>query len=175
MNYGRTFLEKAWSSKMFKIGIGFDVHQFTEGRKCIIGGVEIPHSKGLLGHSDADVLTHAICDALLGAAGLDDIGTYFPDTDKKFKNIDSQILLKQVKEEISKQGFRIENIDSVVLAELPKINPYRMAMKAVLSKTLGIEETKIGIKATTTEKLGFVGREEGIAAQAAALLRFCEE
>jgi 2-C-methyl-D-erythritol 2,4-cyclodiphosphate synthase len=153
-----------------KIGIGFDVHRLVEGRKCIIGGVQIPHSKGLLGHSDADVLTHAICDALLGAAGLGDIGTYFPDTDQKFKDIDSQILLKRVKEEISKLGFEIENIDSVVMAEQPKINPHRSEMRAVLSKTLEIEEARIGIKATTTEKLGFVGRGEGIAAQAVALL-----
>jgi len=155
---------------MNRIGIGFDVHKLVEGRKCIIGGVEIPHSKGLLGHSDADVLTHAICDALLGAAGLGDIGTYFPDNDPKFKNIDSQILLKQVNEEISKLGFKIENIDSIVMAEKPKINPHRNEMKAVLSKTLEIEETRIGIKATTTEKLGFTGREEGIAAQSVALL-----
>ena len=155
---------------MNRIGIGFDVHRLVEGRKCIIGGVEIPHSKGLLGHSDADVLTHAICDALLGAAGLGDIGTYFPDDDPKFKNIDSQILLKHVKEEISKLGFKIENIDSIVMAEKPKINPHRSEMKAVLSKTLGIEESKIGIKATTTEKLDFTGREEGIAAQSVALL-----
>jgi len=153
-----------------RIGIGFDVHRLVEGRKCIIGGIDIPHSKGLLGHSDADVLTHAICDALLGAAGLGDIGTYFPDTDQKFKNIDSQILLKQVKEEISKKGFKIGNIDSVVMAEKPKINPHKSAMQAVLSKTLEIEEEKIGIKATTTEKLGFTGREEGIAAQAVAVL-----
>jgi len=155
---------------MNRIGIGFDVHRLVEDRKCIIGGVEIPHSKGLLGHSDADVLTHAICDALLGAAGLGDIGTYFPDNDPKFKNIDSQILLKQVKEEISQLGFKIENIDSIVMAEKPKINPHRAEMKAILSKTLEIEETKIGIKATTTEKLGFTGREEGIAAQSVALL-----
>jgi len=155
---------------MNRIGIGFDVHRLVEGRKCIIGGVEIPHSKGLLGHSDADVLTHSICDALLGAAGLGDIGTYFPDNDPKFKNIDSQILLKQVNEEISKLGFKIENIDSIVMAEKPKINPHRKEMKAALSKTLGIEETKIGIKATTTEKLGFTGREEGIAAQSVVLL-----
>jgi len=155
---------------MNRIGIGFDVHRLVEERKCIIGGVEIPHSKGLLGHSDADVLTHAICDALLGAAGLGDIGTYFPDNDPKFKNIDSLILLKQVKEEISKLGFVIENIDSIVMAEKPKINPHRMEMKAILSKTLGIEESRIGIKATTTEKLGFTGREEGIAAQSVALL-----
>ena len=157
---------------MARIGIGFDVHKFAEGRKCIIGGVEIPHSKGLLGHSDADVLTHAICDALLGAAGLGDIGTYFPDNDPKFKNIDSQILLAEVKKEISKLGFTIENIDSVVMAEKPKINPHREAMKAALCKTLEIGETKLGIKATTTEKLGFTGREEGIAAQAVALLSF---
>jgi 2-C-methyl-D-erythritol 2,4-cyclodiphosphate synthase len=153
-----------------KIGIGFDVHRLAEGRKCIIGGVEIAHSKGLLGHSDADVLTHAICDALLGAAGLGDIGTYFPDNDPKLKDIDSQILLKNVKGEISKLGFKIENIDSVVMAEAPKINPHRQKIKTTLAKTLEIEETKIGIKATTTEKLGFTGREEGIAAQAVALL-----
>jgi len=157
---------------MLRIGIGFDVHRFAEGRRCIIGGVEIPHSKGLLGHSDADVLTHAICDALLGAAGLGDIGVYFPDTDEKFKNADSQMLLKQVKEEISKLGFKIENIDSIVMAEKPKINPHCEAMKKALSKTLEIEESKIGIKATTTEKLGFTGREEGIAAQAVALLTY---
>jgi len=155
---------------MNRIGIGFDVHRLVEGRKCIIGGVEIPHSKGLLGHSDADVLTHAICDALLGAAGLGDIGTYFPDNDQEFKDIDSQILLKQVKEEISKLGFKIENIDSIVMAEKPKINPHRKEIKAVLAKTLEIEESRIGIKATTTEKLGFTGREEGIAAQSVALL-----
>ncbi|GBU24624.1 2-C-methyl-D-erythritol 2,4-cyclodiphosphate synthase [Fibrobacteria bacterium R8-3-H12] len=155
---------------MNRIGIGFDVHKLVEGRKCIIGGVEIPHSKGLLGHSDADVLTHSICDALLGAAGLGDIGTYFPDNDPKFKDIDSQILLKQVKDEISKLGFEIENIDSIVMAEKPKINPHRAQMKAALSETLGIEEERIGIKATTTEKLGFTGREEGIAAQSVALL-----
>jgi 2-C-methyl-D-erythritol 2,4-cyclodiphosphate synthase len=156
---------------MFRVGIGFDVHRLAEGRRCVVGGVDIPHSKGLLGHSDADVLTHAICDALLGAAGLGDIGTYFPDTDKKFKDIDSQLLLRQAWEEISKHGFKIENIDCIVMAEQPKINPHRAAMKAVLSKTLGIEEAQIGIKATTTEKLGFAGREEGIAAQAVALLK----
>jgi 2-C-methyl-D-erythritol 2,4-cyclodiphosphate synthase len=116
------------------------------------------------------VLTHAICDALLGAAGLGDIGTYFPDNDPKFKNIDSQILLKHVKDEISKLGFQIENIDSIVIAEKPKINPHRQKMKTTISKTLEIEEERIGIKATTTEKLGFTGREEGIAAQAVALL-----
>ncbi|GHV15364.1 2-C-methyl-D-erythritol 2,4-cyclodiphosphate synthase [Fibrobacterales bacterium] len=155
-----------------RIGVGFDVHCLVEGRKCIIGGVNIPHSLGLLGHSDADVLTHAICDALLGAAGLGDIGTYFPDNDTAFKNIDSQILLGRVRDEIVKAGFQIENIDSVVMAEKPKINPHRAEMKKILAKTLGIDETRIGIKATTTEKLGFTGREEGIAAQAVALLTF---
>ncbi|MDR3000230.1 MAG: 2-C-methyl-D-erythritol 2,4-cyclodiphosphate synthase [Fibromonadaceae bacterium] len=159
---------------MFKIGMGFDVHRLVEGRKCIVGGVEIPHSKGLLGHSDADVLTHAICDAVLGAAGLGDIGTHFPDNDPKFKDIDSLILLKQVKEEIFKLGFKIENIDSIIMAEKPKMNPHRSEMKAALAKTLGIEEAKIGIKATTTEKLGFVGREEGIAAQAVALISYIQ-
>jgi 2-C-methyl-D-erythritol 2,4-cyclodiphosphate synthase len=153
-----------------RIGIGFDVHQLVAGRKCVIGGVDIPHSKGLLGHSDADVLTHAICDALLGAAGLGDIGTYFPDNDPKYKGIDSQKLLAEVRDIVREKGFVIGNIDSVVMGERPKLKPHREAMQQVLATTLQIDPAQVGIKATTTEKLGFTGREEGIAAQAVAIL-----
>ena len=155
---------------VFRTGIGFDVHQLVEGRKCIIGGVEIPHSKGLLGHSDADVLVHAICDALLGAAGLGDIGTFFPDNDPQYKGIDSLILLERVREQIEQRGFKIVNIDSVVMAERPKLKPHREAMKARMAEVLRISPDLLGVKATTTEKLGFTGREEGIAAQAVASL-----
>jgi 2-C-methyl-D-erythritol 2,4-cyclodiphosphate synthase len=156
---------------VFRTGIGFDVHQLVEGRKCIIGGVEIPHEKGLLGHSDADVLVHAICDALLGAAGLGDIGTFFPDDDPAFKGIDSLILLARVREQIEKRGFQIVNVDSVVMAERPKLKPHREAMKARMAEVLGVSPDLVGVKATTTEKLGFTGRQEGIAAQAVASLR----
>lgn len=155
---------------MFRSGIGFDVHRLVEDRKCIIGGVLIPHDKGLLGHSDADVLVHAICDALLGAAGLGDIGTFFPDDDMAFKDADSLVLLKNVRERITERGFQIVNIDSVVMAERPKLKPYRDAMKQKISQVLEISPDLIGIKATTTEKLGFTGRQEGIAAQAVASL-----
>jgi 2-C-methyl-D-erythritol 2,4-cyclodiphosphate synthase len=155
---------------VFRTGIGFDVHQLVEGRKCIIGGVEIPHEKGLLGHSDADVLVHAICDALLGAAGLGDIGTFFPDDDPAFKGIDSLILLARVREQIEKRGFQIVNVDSVVMAERPKLKPHREAMKARMAEVLGVSPDLVGVKATTTEKLGFTGRQEGIAAQAVASL-----
>ncbi len=155
---------------VFRTGIGFDVHQLVEGRKCIIGGVEIPHEKGLLGHSDADVLVHAICDALLGAAGLGDIGTFFPDNDPQYKGIDSLVLLERVREQIEQRGFKIVNIDSVVMAERPKLKPHREAMKARMAEVLRISPDLLGVKATTTEKLGFTGREEGIAAQAVASL-----
>lgn len=155
---------------VFRTGIGFDVHQLVEGRKCIIGGVEIPHEKGLLGHSDADVLVHAICDALLGAAGLGDIGTFFPDDDPAFKGIDSLILLARVREQIEKRGFQIVNVDSVVMAERPKLKPHREVMKARMAEVLGVSPDLVGVKATTTEKLGFTGRQEGIAAQAVASL-----
>ncbi len=152
--------------KVVRCGIGFDVHQLVEGRKCIIGGVDIPHTHGLLGHSDADVLVHAICDALLGAMGLGDIGTWFPDNDPTFKGIDSLILLGKVREQMEKGGFTLINIDSVVMAERPKINPHREAMKANIARTLGVDVRQVGVKATTTEKLGFTGRQEGIASQA---------
>lgn len=154
-----------------RTGIGFDVHQLVEGRKCIIGGVDIPHAKGLLGHSDADVLVHAICDALLGAMGLGDIGTWFPDNDPQFKGIDSLLLLAKVKEQMDKGGFSLVNVDAVVMAERPKISPHKDTMRANLARVLQADIRQIGVKATTTEKLGFTGRQEGIAAQAVASLQ----
>lgn len=157
--------------KVYRSGIGFDVHKLVEGRKCIIGGVDIPYEKGLLGHSDADVLLHAISDALLGAAGLGDIGTYFPDTDPAFKGADSLELLRKVGEEVSKAGFEIVNIDSVVICERPKVNPHKDQMKANIARVLGLEVAQVGIKGSTTEKLGFTGRGEGIEAQAVAMVR----
>ena len=156
--------------KKIKIGFGYDVHRFAEGRELWLGGIKIAHERGLLGHSDADVLIHAICDALLGAANLRDIGYHFPDTSKEFKNIDSKILLAKTAGIIREKGYEIGNIDATICAEKPKINPYIPQMQAVLSRALEISENDISIKATTTEKLGFVGREEGIAAQAVVLL-----
>lgn len=155
----------------FRIGQGFDVHPLVGGRKMVLGGVVIPSHKGLLGYSDADVIIHAICDALLGAAGLPDIGQYFPPSDPRFKDADSSILLSQVVEELLKAGYEsIVNIDCVVMAERPKINPHIPAMKKRLAEILRIAEGQIGIKATTCEKLGFIGREEGIAASAVCLI-----
>lgn len=156
--------------KVYRTGIGFDVHKLVEGRKCIIGGVDIPYEKGLLGHSDADVLLHAISDALLGAAGLGDIGTYFPDTDPTFKGADSLELLRKVGEEVAKAGYEIVNIDSVVICERPKVNPHKDQMKANIARVLGLNIKQVGIKGSTTEKLGFTGRGEGVEAQAVATL-----
>ena len=153
-----------------RVGIGFDVHSFKTGRRLVLGGVEIEYNKGLSGHSDADVLVHAIMDALLGAAGLRDIGVYFPDTDIRYKNISSLLLLKEVKNIISGKGFKIINIDSTLILEKPKVSPYITAMLNKLSGALELDPGHIGIKATTTEGLGFCGREEGIAAQSIALL-----
>ncbi len=153
-----------------RIGTGFDVHRLVEGRKCIIGGIEIPHEKGLLGHSDADVLAHAIADALLGAAGMSDIGIFFKDTDPANKGMDSMDILSFVVKALRDRQMSIGNIDSVVMCERPKINPHREAMREKMAKVLGIDPEQIGIKGTTTEKLGFTGREEGIAAQATALI-----
>jgi 2-C-methyl-D-erythritol 2,4-cyclodiphosphate synthase len=153
---------------MSRVGIGFDVHRLVEGRKCIIGGVEIPFEKGLLGHSDADVLAHAIADSLLGAMGLGDIGTWFPDSDAKWEGMDSMFILESVRQEMEKKSMRIINIDAVVMCEEPKINPHREAMRKRMAEVLQIEIEQLGIKATTTEKLGFIGRAEGIAAQAVA-------
>ncbi|MBE2279890.1 MAG: 2-C-methyl-D-erythritol 2,4-cyclodiphosphate synthase [Ignavibacteriaceae bacterium] len=154
----------------FRIGIGYDVHKLSNGRKLIIGGVEIPHEKGLLGHSDADVLLHAICDALLGALNLGDIGKHFPDTSDKFKDIDSKILLKRTFELVKGKGYSVNNIDSFLILEKPKIMKYSDQMREVISEILEISTEDISIKATTSEQLGFVGREEGASAQAVVLL-----
>lgn len=153
-----------------RVGFGFDVHQLTSGRDLIIGGVTIPHSKGALGHSDADVLIHAICDALLGAAGLKDIGTYFPDTSSEYKGIDSRILLERVVELLSQKGYTIGNVDASLVLEKPKIKPYIDQMRNVLAPVLRITVDEISIKATTNETMGFIGREEGVAAYAVCLI-----
>lgn len=154
----------------FRVGFGFDVHQLTENRDFFLGGIKIPHSKGALGHSDADALIHAICDALLGAANLGDIGQHFPDSSEAYKNIDSKILLKTVAALLSEKGFSIGNIDSTICLQKPKIASYIPEMKKALSSVICISEDDISIKATTTEKMGFVGREEGIAAYAVVLI-----
>ena len=153
-----------------RVGIGIDVHQFAEGRKLIVGGVEIPHSRGLKGHSDADVLLHAISDALLGAAALGDIGKHFPDTSPEFKDIDSKILLRHVGKLIADEGYSIENIDSMLLMERPKVAPHITAMRENIAQCLDIDVRKVAVKATTNEKLGYIGREEGVAAHAICLL-----
>ena len=153
-----------------RIGHGYDVHQLVAGRKLIIGGVEIAHDKGLLGHSDADVLLHAICDALLGAAALGDIGKHFADTDAKFKNIDSRILLREVARLLNNAGFRVGNVDATIIAQAPKMAPHISMMVENIAADLGVAINAVNVKATTTEKLGFAGRGEGIAAEAVALL-----
>lgn len=153
-----------------RIGSGIDFHQLVEGRELWIGGVLIPHHKGALGHSDADVLLHAICDALLGALGLGDIGTHFPDTDNAFKNIDSKILLQRTYDLITAKGYEIVNIDSTLCLEAPKIKPYVEVMQTCIASILKIEKNAISIKATTTETMGFTGREEGLVALATCLL-----
>jgi 2-C-methyl-D-erythritol 2,4-cyclodiphosphate synthase len=154
----------------FRIGFGIDFHQLVTGREFWIGGVRLSHMKGALGHSDADVLLHAICDALLGAACLGDIGFHFPDTSDEFKNIDSKILLQKTSRLISEAGYRVGNIDSTVCLEAPKIKSYIPQMQKVISDILSVDENAVSIKATTSEKMGFVGREEGVAAYATALL-----
>ncbi len=153
-----------------RIGSGVDFHQLVEGRTLFIGGVAIPHHKGALGHSDADVLLHAICDALLGALALGDIGTHFPDTSSEFKNIDSKILLQTSYQKIKELGYRVINIDSTLCLQAPKIKPYIAEMQKVIASILEIELGDVSIKATTTEELGFVGREEGLVAYATVLL-----
>jgi len=155
----------------YRIGLGTDFHRLALGRKLWLGGVEIPHEKGLMGHSDADVLLHAICDALLGALSLGDIGIHFPDSDPKLKNIDSKILLSKTFQIICEKGFRIVNLDTVVCLENPKIMGFAPAMRSLISEILEITPDDVSIKATTAEKLGFIGREEGIMAQAVVLLR----
>lgn len=156
---------------MYRIGLGYDIHKLTEGRDLIIGGVKITHEKGLLGHSDADVLIHAIIDAMLGALALADIGTLFPDTDPKYKNIDSTILLKHVYELIQTKGYTIENIDSNIIAQRPKMMPYIPKMKETLCQILNIEEDRLSIKAKTNEKMDAVGQEQAIQANASVLLK----
>lgn len=153
-----------------RVGFGFDVHQLREGTDFWLGGIKIDHSKGAYGHSDADVLIHVICDALLGAANLRDIGFHFPDTSNDYKGIDSKILLKQVVKLVSDKGYSIGNIDATICLQQPKINPYIPEMKKVLAGVMGIDEEEVSIKATTTERLGYVGREEGISAYAVVLI-----
>jgi len=156
---------------MYRIGQGADAHRFDKNSKLIIGGTEIPYEFGLKGHSDADVLVHAICDALLGAAGEKDIGTQFPDTDKRYKNISSLKLLEEVVKILESNSFSIVNLDSVIICEKPTLSPYIDTMKEKISEVINLDKNDIGIKATTTEKMGFTGQEEGIAATAIALIK----
>ncbi|MEK4353474.1 2-C-methyl-D-erythritol 2,4-cyclodiphosphate synthase [Paenibacillus sp. FSL R5-0475] len=155
---------------MIAVGQGFDVHQLVEGRPCIIGGVTIPYEKGLVGHSDADVLLHAVSDAILGALGLGDIGRHFPDTDPAFKDADSLKLLEQVWALASERGYKLGNIDSTIIAQKPKMAPYIPQMTEIIARALHADPSKVNVKATTTEKLGFAGRGEGIAAQSIVCL-----
>ena len=156
---------------MHRVGVGFDAHRFLRGRKLILGGVEIPYELGLEGHSDADVLTHAICDALLGAIGEGDIGTHFPDSDARYEGISSLVLLKETLTLSNSRGFRIENIDSVLVCEKPKLSPYVSQIKKKLVSVIEIPEGSLGIKATTTDRMGFTGRGEGMAAYAVVLVK----
>ena len=158
------------NSPIIRIGNGYDVHRLVAGRKLILGGIDIPHSTGLDGHSDADVLLHALCDALLGAVGAGDIGAYFPDTDSQWKGISSLILLEKVTVTCRDKGFEVSNIDTIIVAQKPKLAPFLPDMKKNISQAMAIDIGQINIKATTTEKLGFAGKEEGIAAYAVALL-----
>lgn len=153
-----------------RVGFGYDVHQLVEGRQLWLGGIRLEHSLGLLGHSDADVLIHAICDALLGAANMRDIGYHFPDTGAEFEGIDSKILLRKTVELIATKGYRVGNIDATVCAERPKLNPHIPAMQQCLAEVMNIDADAVSIKATTTEKLGFTGRQEGISAYATVLI-----
>jgi len=155
---------------MVHVGIGYDVHQLVAGRKLVLGGVEIPHTKGLDGHSDADALMHAICDAVLGALGEEDIGHFFPNTDPRWKGVPSKIFLEEAAKQVAKRHGRIVNVDATLIAQAPKIYPYIAEMKQRIAAALGVTEKQIGVKATTNETMGFVGREEGIAAMAVASL-----
>ena len=154
-----------------RVGFGFDVHRLDEGEDFWLGGILVPHQKGAVGHSDADVLIHTICDAILGAADLRDIGFHFPDTDAKYKGIDSKILLKDVMVVLRKEGYELGNIDATIALQKPKINPYIPEMKKVLAEVMAVSPGQVSIKATTTEKLSFVGREEGVSAYAVALIQ----
>lgn len=159
------------SDVTFRVGQGFDVHALVTGRRLIIGGVEIPYEMGLAGHSDADVLLHALCDALLGAAGLGDIGMHFPDTDVRYRGADSRVLLRDVVKLVSEAGWSIVNVDMTIIAQAPKMAPHSAAMRANIAADLGIATDAVNVKAKTTERLGFTGRGEGIAADAIALLK----
>lgn len=165
--------DQAFDPASLRIGQGFDVHAFAEGRKLILGGVGIPHSKGLLGHSDADVLAHAIADALLGGIRGGDIGKLFPDTDPAYLDADSLKLLAAVADKVRAEGYDILDVDSVIAAQAPKLSPYREAMRENLARAMGVAVDNVGVKATTTERLGFEGREEGISATAVCLLHRC--
>lgn len=158
------------SDIMIRIGNGYDVHILTEGRKLVLGGIEIPHTKGVLGHSDGDVLVHAVMDAMLGALALGDIGQYFPDTDMKYENIDSTILLKRVKELVAERGYKIINLDSIIVLQKPKVKPYIEAMRKRIAEVLEIDVEQVSIKATTEEKLGFTGDESGVKSYCVVLL-----
>ncbi|MGA2867681.1 MAG: 2-C-methyl-D-erythritol 2,4-cyclodiphosphate synthase [Verrucomicrobiota bacterium] len=153
---------------MIHVGIGYDVHQLVGGRKLMLGGVEIPHTRGLDGHSDADALMHAICDAVLGAIGEEDIGHFFPNTDPRWRNVPSRIFLEEAARQVAQRGGRIVNVDATVIAQAPKIYPHIAEMKKRIAAALGVSEKQIGVKATTNETMGFIGREEGIAAMAVA-------
>lgn len=154
----------------FRIGYGYDVHQLAAGEELVIGGVVVPHDKGSVGHSDADVLLHVICDALLGALSLGDIGTHFPDTDPAYKGIDSKILLRKTWEMVKARGYGLSNVDCTVCLQKPKLKPHVPDMRSCIADVLGVDVTQVGIKATTTEKLGFVGLEQGVSAHAVVLL-----
>lgn len=160
---------------MYRIGNGYDVHRLVSGRKLIIGGVDVPHTLGLEAHSDGDVLIHALCDALLGAAALGDIGAHFPDTAADYKNVDSRILLARVCELLSSRGYSVVNVDSTIIAQSPKLAPHIGAMRAELARVMGLEDNCVSVKATTTERLGFEGRQEGISALAVAMIKTNEK
>ncbi|MBC2704866.1 2-C-methyl-D-erythritol 2,4-cyclodiphosphate synthase [Desulfobacula sp.] len=155
----------------YKIGSGYDVHRLVSGRKLIIGGVDIDFDRGLSGHSDADVLIHAVCDAILGAAGLGDIGEHFPDTDPEYKGISSMILLEKCGALLGEQGYEVSNMDCIVFAQVPKISPYKKKMEENIAGSLNMTSNLVNVKATTTEKLGFIGKEQGIAAQCTLLIK----
>lgn len=156
--------------KNIRIGMGYDVHRLVADRPLWLGGIEVPHTHGLAGHSDADVLIHAVCDALLGAANMRNIGYHFADTDPQYKGVDSKLLLKEVMRMIREKGFEVGNIDTTIVAQRPKLNPHIPAMKACMASVMGIDEEDLSIKATTSEHIGFVGREEGMAVHATALI-----
>ncbi len=164
------YLRFFYYTMAFRIGTGVDYHQLAEGRKLFIGGVEIPHHKGAVGHSDADVLLHAICDAMLGALALGDIGTHFPDTSAEFKNIDSKILLQRSFDQIKQKGYHVVNVDSTLCLQAPKIKPFISQMQETIAAILELDTDAVSVKATTTEQMGFVGREEGLVAYATVLL-----